>query len=268
MNTIQSKDGTPLAYDVYGSGPALIYIAGATCFRSFEPVLYDANVFAQQFTVYNYDRRGRGDSGNTLPYAVEREIDDIDALITAAGGTASLYGHSSGAILALEAALRLGDKVSKLVLYDPAYVFDEAEQAEFRALSQGLFTLLEQKQYGEAITGFLHGIEIPDDAITWMQQSPDWATMTALAPTLAYDTLLADSLPPVKRASRLTTPTLIVVGENSPIAIQKVAHQLAEAIPNALLNALAGQDHMPNPEVVLPVLSNFLNQELPDPSIP
>ncbi len=267
MKTIQSKDATPLAYDVYGSGPALIYITGATCFRSFEPVLYDANVFAQQFTVYNYDRRGRGDSGNTLPYAVEREIEDIDALITAAGGTAYLYGHSSGAILALEAALRLGDKVSKLVLYDPAYAYDEAEQAEFRALSQGLYALLDQKKYDEAITGFLHGIEIPDDAIAWMQQSPDWATMTALAPTLAYDTLLASDLPPVNRATRLTTLTLIVVGENSPVAIQKVAHQLAEAMPNASLNTLVGQDHMPAPEVVLPVLSDFLTRELPDPTI-
>src|SRR5687767_14966693 len=114
MQTIQSKDGTTLAYDVYGSGPALIYITGASCFRNFMPVVQDAKAFAHEFTVYNYDRRGRGDSTDTQPYAIEREVEDIEALIDAAGGKASLYGHSSGAVLALEAALRLGDKIDKV----------------------------------------------------------------------------------------------------------------------------------------------------------
>ena len=113
MKTTKSKDGTTLAYDVYGSGPALIYITGASCFRSFIPIVQDAKAFASEFTVYNYDRRGRGDSGNTLPYSLEREVEDIEAMIDAAGGKAYLYGHSSGAVLALEAAMRLGDKVQK-----------------------------------------------------------------------------------------------------------------------------------------------------------
>lgn len=115
MKTIQSKDGTTLAYDIYGSGPALIYITGASCFRSFMPIVQDAKAFAKEFTVYNYDRRGRGDSTDTQPYAIEREVEDIEALIDAAGGKASLYGHSSGAVLALEAAFRLGNKVDKVV---------------------------------------------------------------------------------------------------------------------------------------------------------
>lgn len=136
MKIARSKDGTTIAYDVYGSGPALIYITGASCFRSFMPVAQDARAFAKEFTVYNYDRRGRGDSGDTPPWAVEREVEDIAALIDAAGGTASLYGHSSGAVLALEAALRLGDKVRRLVLYDASYVHDEAERVEYRQLSQ------------------------------------------------------------------------------------------------------------------------------------
>jgi pimeloyl-ACP methyl ester carboxylesterase len=127
MKTTQSKDGTTLVYDVYGSGPALIFITGATCFRSFEPVLHDAQVLSEQFAVYNYDRRGRGDSGNTIPYAIEREIEDIEAMIDAAGGTAHLYGHSSGEILALNATMQLGDKVSKLVMYDPSYANNEAD---------------------------------------------------------------------------------------------------------------------------------------------
>ncbi len=258
MKTTQSKDGTTLAYDLYGDGPPLIVITGATCFRMFDPVLHDAHVLAQQFTVYNYDRRGRGDSGNTLPYTAQRELEDIDAMIDAAGGVAYLYGHSSGAILALEAALLLGDKVSKLVLYDASYSSDLAEQKEFNELSQELYALLEDGKNEEAISGFLQGIGIPPEFITAMQHSPQWATMTALAPTLAYDTRLASDLPPLQRASELSTPTLLIVGEESPASIHAVAHQLHEAIPNAKYNLLAGQDHMPAPEVLLPVLSNFL----------
>src|SRR3712207_6658231 len=136
MKTIQSKDGTTLAYDVYGSGPALIYITGASCFRSFLPIVHDAKAFGKEFTVYNYDRRGRGDSTDTQPYAIEREVEDIAALIEAAGGKASLYGHSSGAVLALEAALQLGDKVDKIVMYDPPYVHDETEKVQYNKLSE------------------------------------------------------------------------------------------------------------------------------------
>ena len=258
MKTTQSKDGTTLAYDIYGSGPALIFITGAICFRSFEPVLHDAQVLAQQFKVYNYDRRGRGDSGDTLPYAAQREIEDIEAMIDAAGGTAYLYGHSSGAILALETAMRLGSKVCKLALYDPSYASDAADQAEFKALSQGLYALLDAGKHDEAISLFLAGIGIPQEVIGGMQHSPQWATMTALAPTLAYDTILASDLSPLERVSRLTTPTQIIVGEESPASIHKVASQLRAAIPNAKFSKLAGQDHMPNPEVVLPMLSSFL----------
>ncbi len=257
MNPIQSKDGTPIACDVYGSGPALIYITGATCFRQFEPVLHDAHTFATQFTVYNYDRRGRGDSGNTLPYAPERELEDLDALIDAAGGTACLYGHSSGAVLALEAAMRLGSKVSRLVLYDASYCSNEAEQNEFRRLSRELETLLGEGRHEEAIHVFLEGIGIPGEVIEYMRQSPDWAAMVALAPTLAYDIQLTLDLPPLERASRLLTPTQIIAGEHSPASIHEVARQLSAAIPNAVCTELAGQDHMPDPETVLPLLIKF-----------
>src|SRR5687767_6761413 len=117
MNTVTSKDGTKIAYDKYGKGPAVIFIAGILCYRSFGPVEDVAKVLAPHFTVYNYDRRGRGDSGDTKPYAVEREVEDIEALIDEAGGAAYLYGHSSGAALAFEATLKLGNKVKKLAMY-------------------------------------------------------------------------------------------------------------------------------------------------------
>ncbi|MBC9932744.1 alpha/beta fold hydrolase [Chitinophaga qingshengii] len=259
MKTTYSKDGTKLAYNVTGKGPALIFITGATCYRQFKPVLYDASVFSTAFTVYSYDRRGRGDSGNTLPYAVEREIEDIEAMIDAAGGQAYLYGHSSGAILALSAALALGDKVSKLVMYDAAYSPDEVYKEEFAGFSQGLYQLLEEGKNQEAITSFLEGIGIPQEAFA--EFYPDWQTMVDLAPTLAYDTTLACTLVPAAAAATLTTPTQIIVGEKSPASMAVVAQQLKAAIPHAVCTVAKGQDHMAAPEVVLPVLTAFLQPQ-------
>lgn len=261
MKTIQSKDGTRLAYDVYGSGPALIYITGASCFRSFMPIVQDAKAFAKAFTVYNYDRRGRGDSGDTQPYAIEREVEDIEALIDAAGGTASLYGHSSGAVLALEAALRLGDKIEKVVMYDPSYVHDEAEKSEYHKLSQQVHTLLQDGKNAQAMTTFLKGIGMPKVFVFLMRLMPGWKTMTALAPTLAYDIALTCELPPVDRAAQVTVPVQVVVGEKSPAGIHNVARQLTKAIPGATFVQLAGQDHMVSAKALLPVLVSFLKSQ-------
>ena len=261
MKTIQSKDGTTLAYDVYGSGPALIYITGASCFRSFMPIVQDAKAFAKEFTVYNYDRRGRGDSTDTQPYAIEREVEDIEALIDAAGGKASLYGHSSGAVLALEAALRFGDRVDKVVMYDPSYVNDEAEKSEYNNLSQQVHKLLQDGKNAQAMLTFLKGIGMPKVFVYLVRLMPGWKTMAARAPTLAYDIALTRDLPPVDRASRVTAPVRVLVGEKSPAGIHDVASQLAKAIPGATYIQLAGQDHMVSAKAVLPVLVSFLKPQ-------
>lgn len=258
MKTVKSKDGTVLAYDVYGSGPPLIYITGASCFRSFMPVLQDAKAFAKEFTVYNYDRRGRGDSGNSLPWSVEREVEDIEALIDAAGGQACLYGHSSGAVLALEAALRLAGKVRKVVLYDAPYVHDQTEKAEFGRLGQRVSRLLQDGKNAGAMKAFLKGIGMPKAFVFFLPLFPGWRTMVAIAPTLEYDIALTSDLPPVQRANRNTVPTHILVGEKSPASLHSVADQLAQAIPNAKLTRMAGQDHMVGAKVLLPKLVDFL----------
>jgi pimeloyl-ACP methyl ester carboxylesterase len=260
VKTTRSKDGTTLAYDVHGSGPELIYITGASCFRSFKPILQDVREFAKEFTVYNYDRRGRGDSGDTLPYSLEREVEDIEAMIDAAGGRAYLYGHSSGAVLALEAALRLGEKVRKAVLYDASYVHDETEKAEYGQLRQRTQNLLEAGKNSEAMSGFLNGIGMPKVFVFLMRLMPDWRVMTALAPTLAYDMALTSDLPPLERAVKVSVPVQVVVGEKSPIRIRGVGEQLANAIPNTKLVTITGQDHMVNAKTLLPVLSSFLKQ--------
>ncbi|HEU4326137.1 MAG TPA: alpha/beta hydrolase [Roseiflexaceae bacterium] len=261
MNTIRSKDGTTLAYDVYGSGPPLISITGASCFRSFMPVVQDAKAFAKEFTVYNYDRRGRGDSTDTLPYAVEREVEDIEALIDAAGGRASLYGHSSGAVLALEAALRLGDKIDRVVMYDPPYVHDEVEKAQYNTLSQQVHRLLQDGNNAQAMTTFLKGIGMPKLFVFLLRFMPGWKTMVALAPTLAYDIALTRDLPPLERASRIAVPVQVIVGEKSPAGVHAVARQLAQAIPGARFLQLAGQDHLASAKALLPVLVGFVKAQ-------
>jgi pimeloyl-ACP methyl ester carboxylesterase len=261
MKTIQSKDGTTLAYDIYGSGPALIYITGATCFRSFRPIVQDAKAFGKEFTLYNYDRRGRGDSADTQPYAPEREIEDIEALIDAAGGKASLYGHSSGAVLALEAALRLGPKVDKVVMYDPAYVHDEVEKSQYHNLSQQVHQRLQEGKHAQALTTFLKGIGMPKLFVYLLRLMPGWRTMVALAPTLAYDIALTRDLPPLERAARVTAPVQLIVGEKSPAGIHDVAGQLTKAIPGATFIPLAGQDHMVSAKALLPLLVSFLKPQ-------
>lgn len=260
MKTTQSKDGTVIAYDVYGSGPALVYITGASCFRSFRPVRQDAKAFAQEFTVYNYDRRGRGDSTNTLPWSVEGEVEDIEAMIDAAGGKAHLYGHSSGAVLALEAALRLGDKVQKVVMYDASYVHDETEKAKYNQLSQHIHQLLKDDQKAKAMKSFLTGIGMPKALVFLLPLFPDWRIMKALAPTLAYDIALTRDMPPVERAAEVTVPLQIIVGQKSPAGLHDVANQLTKAIPMAKLIELAKQGHLVSAKALLPLLKDFLKQ--------
>jgi pimeloyl-ACP methyl ester carboxylesterase len=258
MKTAQSKDGTILAYDIDGSGPALIYITGASCFRSFWPIVQDAKAFAKEFTVYNYDRRGRGNSTDTQPYAIEREVEDIATMIDAAGGRASLYGHSSGAVLALEAALRFGEKIDKVVMYDPPYVHDAAEKVKYNALSQQVHKLLQAGKNGQAMKTFLGGIGMPKLFVYLLPLLPGWKTMRKLAPTLAYDITLTRDLPPIVRAAQVAVPVQLLVGEKSPTGIHEVARQLTNAIPGATFIQVKGQDHMVSAKALLPLLTTFL----------
>ncbi|MFE1594140.1 alpha/beta fold hydrolase [Nocardia sp. NPDC058705] len=254
MRTATSTDGTEIAYDISGGGPALVYITGAICFRRFRPVVGDARVFSSAFTVYNYDRRGRGDSGNALPYSVEREVDDIEAVVDAAGGRAVLYGHSSGAALALEAAARLPDKIDRVVIYDASYVHDEAERVSYAQLADKVRVLVDEGENGRALKVFLRGIGMPSAFVALLPLFPGWRTMKALAPTLMYDIAITEDLPPVARFAGIEVPVQVVVGEKSPPELRQVARALADAIPGATHQILAGQDHMVSAEKLMPML--------------
>jgi pimeloyl-ACP methyl ester carboxylesterase len=258
MNIVHSKDGTPIAYDIHGSGPALIYITGAACFRKFMPVEQAAKVFAKEFSVYNFDRRGRGASGNTLPWSLEREVEDIEALIDAAGGKAYVYGHSSGAVLALEACMRLGSKVQKAIIHDAAYVYDQKQKFDYSLLSQQVNQFLQAGKNARAMKCFLSGIGMPKPFVFLLPITPGWKTMKALAPTLAYDLSLTSDLPPLQRAQAIAVPIQIIVGEKCPHDMQAVAAALAKAILNTETVRLQGQDHMVKAEVLLPSMIIFL----------
>lgn len=257
MNTVKSKDGTTLAYDVYGKGAPVIFITGAICSRNFFPVKADAKIFAKEFSLYNYDRRGGGDSGDNPPYSIEKEIEDIEALIDAAGGSAYVYGHSSGAVLALEAALRLPNKVRKIILCDASYVFDEAEKKEYAALQDEVSGLLASGKHKEALQRFLLGIGMPKLFAFFLPIMPGWKRMKALAPTLKYDMLLTQDFFPRERAASLNAEVHILCGEKNTEKMKGVANGLAEAIPKSRITILSDQDHMVSAKVIMPFLVEF-----------
>jgi pimeloyl-ACP methyl ester carboxylesterase len=242
-----------------GQGPALILVAGALSTRTDSSSL--AAHLAPHFSVFAYDRRGRGESGDTIPYAVEREVEDIDALIGEAGGSAFLFGHSSGGALALEAALQLGgEKVKKLAIYEVPYNDDHEARRAWRAYIQQLTELLAANRRGDAIALFMQYVGMPAEQIEGMRHSPAWPLLEAIAPTLAYDhaaILGEDVSVPIGRAAQVCMPTLVMNGGASYPFMYETARTLSQAIPRAQLRTLEGQDHGPADNVLAPVFEEF-----------
>lgn len=258
MNTITSKDGTKIAYDKLGLGPSIILILGALNTRLSGSQL--AQTLSKHFTVINFDRRGRGNSGDTLPYTVEKEIEDMDALINEAGGSAYLYGHSSGAALALEAAEKLGNKVTGLALYEAPYNDDEQAKQAWGEYTEQLTNLLAANSRGDAVALFMKLVGTPLEQIEGMRHAPFWQGLESIAPTLAYDhtaILGTDASVPIQLASRVTAPTLVMVGSASFSFMANTAEKLSEAIPHATLRTLENQTHEVNPEVLAQSLVEF-----------
>jgi pimeloyl-ACP methyl ester carboxylesterase len=258
MPTIASKDGTPIAYDQSGSGPAVVLVDGALTYRGHWGSRPLAEALSDTFTVYTYDRRGRGESGDTQPYAAEREIEDIAALIEAAGGRAYLYGVSSGAALAVRAASALGsDKVPRLAVYEPPYSTSDEEIQGFFSYRDKVIELLKAGKRSEALESFL-GDFLPPEEMDAMKKSPDWPLLEAIAPTLAYENeVMGDSAVPVNIAKNVRVPVLVIDGAETADFLHAAADQLAKALPDSQRKTLAGQTHSAAPDALAPVLKAF-----------
>jgi pimeloyl-ACP methyl ester carboxylesterase len=225
-----------------------------------------AALLASHFTVFNYDRRGRGDSGDTAPYAVEREIEDIEALINEADGSAFVYGISSGAVLALEAARKFPAKVKKLALYEPPFIVDDSRPPLPEDYVKQLNAAIAAGKRGDAVEVFMmKALLIPAEYLEPMRNDPSWADMEKVAHTLAYDgTIMGDTMSSkplptnkTKQWASATMPTLVMDGEKSEAYFHDAAQALADILPNARRRTLEGQDHAVAPEVLAPVLVEF-----------
>ncbi len=257
MQTVTSKDGTTIAFERLGEGPAVILIGGVLGDHSQQAPL--AALLAERFTVFNLDRRGHGLSGDTTPYAVEREVEDLAALITEAGGSAFVYGTSGCAVLALEAAAHgLASAMKKLALWEPPYIVDDSGPPVPHDYREPLIQMLREGRRGDMVELFLtRAVGMPAAFVAPMRQAPFWAAQEAFAPTLIYDaTLMGDYSFPRARMARVSVPTLVMDGGQTPW-LSHTAQVVADALPQAQRRTIAGQPHNVEPQAIAPVLVEF-----------
>jgi pimeloyl-ACP methyl ester carboxylesterase len=255
MNTVASRDGTTIAFDRMGEGPPVIMVGGGSVDRMSNAPL--AALLASDFTVLNYDRRGRGDSGDTAPYAVEREVEDIQALVEEAGGSSFLFGTSSGAALALEAAAS-GLPITKLALWEPPYVLDETRRPPADQVAQYNAMIAEGRR-GDAVEYFMSKVVgMPAEFVAEARTQPWWSAQEGLAHTLAYDaTVMGNYSLPTERAASVTVPTLVLAGGADFPWMRETAQALADALPDGQIRILEGQGHDVSPAVLAPALAEF-----------
>ncbi len=259
MNKVTSSDGTTIAFDRLGDGPPLILVCGASTDRMANAPL--AELLAEHFTVFNYDRRGRGDSGDTPPYAVEREVEDIDAVIDAAGGSAFVYGTSSGGALALEAAAS-GLPITKLALWEVPFSLDESNRPPADQVER-YNEMIAAGRRGDAVEYFMAKVVgLPPEFVAFARTQPFWEAQEALAHTLAYDaTVMGDYSLPVERAAAVTAPTLVMAGGASFPFMRETAQALADVIPAGQLRVLEGQEHNVAAEALASVLEEYFKDQ-------
>lgn len=263
MSAVISADGTAIAYDRSGEGPALVMVSGSLATRAAFPPF--TALLAPHFTVFAYDRRGRGDSGDTPPYAVEREVEDLRALIAEAGGEAFVFGHSAGAALAMDAAARVAG-IRRLAVYEPPFILggraplpdDLSARLAERVAADGPDSALAYY--------FTIALELPPPALERMRADPSWAGWVRMAHTIAYDAAILGQRVtgrplPAEPFASIAVPTLVLSGTNSPEWIRATAGAVAAAIPGSRHMTLDGQGHSATPDVLSPVLVDFFGAQ-------
>jgi pimeloyl-ACP methyl ester carboxylesterase len=264
VDLVTSADGTPIAFERTGEGLPLILVGGALSSRAAAEPL--ARLLAPAFTVLAYDRRGRGESGDIQPYAVEREVEDLHALIAQARGAASVFGHSSGAVLALEAGRTLPD-IAMLALYEPPFIVDDSRPPLPPDYVERLDELVAAGRRGDAVEYYLvTGPAVAPETVSQVRDTPAWPEMEAMAHTIAYDgrvmgDAMAGSTAPLQRWASVGIPTLVLDGGASPPWQRSATQALARVLPRSVHRSLPGQTHGVDPEVLAPILRAFFRDE-------
>ncbi|MGP2437579.1 alpha/beta fold hydrolase [Streptomyces sp. JW3] len=255
MEKTYSRDGTPLAHTRTGTGPALVLVSGALSTGATLAPL--AAALADRFEVLVYDRRGRGASGDTPPYSVDREIEDLAALVGTLGGQSSFYGVSSGGALALRAAAS-GLPVRRVAVYEVPYAMDDDSAGTRAEYTARLTEALGAGRRGDAVELFLRLTGLGEEMIQGARRSPMWAGLESVAPSLAYDdAVLGDGRPPREALASVTAPVLALAGGAGTEPMRAAAREIAQTVPDGRYAELAGQSHMVEPGVLAPVLAEF-----------
>jgi len=260
--TTTSADGTTIAYEKTGSGPALVLVDGAMCYRDFGPMRPLAAALADAFTVYSYDRRGRGESGDTQPYAVQREIEDLEAILGVTGGAAHVFGSSSGASLALEAAMA-GAPISRLAVWEAPYVATGRAEPEPDHVANAT-ALVDAGRPGDAVTYFMTDMVGAPKFVGLMMKlnRKVWRKLQAVGHTIPYDARVLDGfVAPVDRLGAIRQPTLVVLGGKAKPNMRAGVTAVADAVPGATLRELPGQMHNVATAAIAPVLREWFSAQ-------
>lgn len=258
MRHVASKDGTRIAYETLGQGPPLVVVWGALGLRKSFFAKQMREELARSFTVYDYDRRGRGDSGDAKPYAVQREVEDLAAVVQAAGGDPFVFATSSGAALALEAAAS-GVPMRKLAAYEPPYMVGDPEDRPDADFEQRLVRLIERGERDEAVKYFMRTVGVPGFVLVIMRLMPFWKDMRAVAHTLPYDAAVMDGFGlPEERLRAIRVPVVALAGGKTTPTLRKAAEAVARTIPGCEHRVIPKQNHGVKPAALRPVLAEML----------
>lgn len=262
MKTVISKDGTKIAYDEVGQGTPVIIVGGAFSYRKFKDLVQLAEILSSDHLVINYDRRGRDDSGDNQPYSVQKEVEDLEAVIDAVGGKAYVYGISSGGALALEAADVLPTKITRLALYEAPYLVDDTGKTMSSDYLPRLQEHISKNDRSQAIKQFLPEVGAPALVVAIMQITPVWKKLKSLAHTLPYDIAIIAPYRvgqpyPESKWTKVSMPTLVMDGGKSPTGMRHAMEALAAKLPHATYKTLPGQTHMIKNAVLAPALMEF-----------